>query len=224
MIEIIKKEKDYIVVAKPVGIPSQPDLGGDKDAMTLTAELLSASGESTSLWLVHRLDRVVGGLMVFARTPRAAKELSAAAAGDGMTKEYLAVSEGTPEGGTYVDVLFKDARAGKAFVVKGERRGAKRAELDCIPLATVNDRTLVRVCLKTGRFHQIRVQLASRGTPLVGDGKYGSRDKGAHTPALFAYSLKFKLGNRLISARKLPDTTVYPWSLFSKEDFDGVTE
>jgi len=203
-------------------MPSQSDPSGDVDAMSATAELLCSLGESGALWLVHRLDRVVGGLLVFARTSRAAAELSSAFASEGVKKEYIAVAEGSPEGGTYVDVIYKDARAGKAFVVSRERRGAKRAELYCEPLSSRDGRTLVRVALKTGRFHQIRVQLASRGTPLVGDGKYGSRDKGSRMPALFSCGLSFNYAGKNITASALPEITGYPWSLFDKENYEKV--
>lgn len=222
MIEIVRKTRDYVIVNKPAGMPSQPDPSGGVDAMAATSELLRTMGERNALWLVHRLDRVVGGLLVFARTAHAAAELSAAFAGEGVKKEYIAVAEGTPEAGTYVDVIYKDARAGKAFIVGRERRGAKKAELYCEPLSTKDARTLVRVVLKTGRFHQIRVQLASRGTPLVGDGKYGSRDKGSRMPALFASRLSFTFGGENITASALPDVTGYPWSLFDKENFEKV--
>lgn len=224
MIEIVKKHKDYVIIYKPPGIPTQPDPTGDQDAMTLTAALLSECGERNALWLVHRLDRVVSGLLVFARTQSAAAKLSASAASGDMQKEYLAVAEGAPECGTYVDVLYKDARVGKAFVVDRERRGAKRAELACLPISRVNDRTLVRVRLVTGRFHQIRAQLAARGTPLVGDGKYGSRDKGARMPALFAYRLSFAYGEDRITATRLPDASSYPWSLFTNDEYEKVQQ
>lgn len=217
MLKIVKKDKQYVIISKPLGIPSQPDPSGDADAMSMTADLLREAGERSELWLVHRLDRTVGGLMVFARTKSAAAELSALAASDGIEKLYLAVAEGNPCGGEYRDYIYKDARLSKAFVVDSARRGVKEAVLDCTPIAAANDRTLCKISLHTGRYHQIRVQMSSRGTPLVGDGKYGSRDKGARTPALVAYSLAFTLGGKRIEASILPDTAVYPWSLFEKE-------
>ncbi len=219
MIKIIKKAREYLVIYKPAGIPTQKDPTGDADAMTLAAEALRELGESDKLWLVHRLDRVVGGILVLARTKEAAAELSAEAADGRMTKEYFALTEGTPEGGTYVDFLYKDARVSKAFIVDKERRGVKRAELECTPLKTVAGVSLNRIKLNTGRYHQIRAQLSHRGTPLVGDGKYGSRDKGARMPALMAYRLAFTLGKVQISAEYMPDTKEYPWSLFDDADY-----
>ncbi len=221
MIEIVDLKNSYVVIYKPPGIPSQSDKSGDKDAMALTAEALAVMGERRELWLIHRLDRTVGGLLVFARTRSAAAELSRLVAEGGITKCYLAVAEGTPEGGIYTDYLYKDAAQGKAFIVDTPRRGTKEARLVLAPLATVStdtgDRSLVDIELLTGRFHQIRVQLSHRHTPLVGDGKYGSRDKGSRTPALFSYRLAFTLGGKRVDVRRLPDTASYPWSLFREK-------
>lgn len=219
MLKIVEKQKDFIIVYKPPGIPSQPDPTGDTDAMTLAGELLRESGESGDLWLVHRLDRVVGGLLVFARNKRTAGTLGTAAAGDGMRKEYFAVTESRPEGGVYTDFIYKDARVAKSFIVDSERRGVKRAELECTPLRTVEGRTLNRIKLNTGRYHQIRAQLSYRGYPIVGDGKYGSRDKGAHTPALFAFSIEFTHAGKRVRVEYMPDTAQYPWSLFETCDY-----
>ena len=217
MVEIVVLRPECAVIYKDVGIPSQPDPTGDADAMSITSAMLAERGESSKLWLVHRLDRTVSGLMVFARTEAAARELSRLVAEDKLEKTYLAVAQGNPEGGVYRDFLSKDARLSKAFVVKSARRGVKEAHLDCEPLFTKQERSLCRVSLHTGRYHQIRVQFSSRGTPLVGDGKYGSRDKGARTPALTAYKLAFTLSGERIEAERLPDVSEYPWSLFEAE-------
>ena len=111
-------------------MPSQSDPSGDKDAMTLTSELLRSEGSNPSLFLIHRLDRVVGGLMVFARTKEAAALLSSAVAERDMTKEYFAVVPGSPEGGVMEDYLYKDANLGKAFVTDRKRNGVKEARLE----------------------------------------------------------------------------------------------
>ena len=222
MIELLYKNEKLAVIFKPAGMPSQSDTTGDGDAMSATARLLKSLGENSELWLVHRLDRVVGGVIVFARSKTAAAELSSLVGGNGMIKEYFAVVEGTAVGGTFVDFLYKDARQGKAFVVKEGKRGAKRAELDYTPISTVEtergEYTLVRIKLHTGRFHQIRAQFASRGFPLVGDGKYGSRDNKSKMPSLFAYSLSFEINKEKFNIKKLPDTSLYPWSLFDWSD------
>ncbi len=221
MIEIVKLNKNYVVIYKPPGIPSQSDRTGDRDAMSLTAEALLTMCEKNSLWLVHRLDRTVGGLLLFARTKSSAAELSEIVREGKMTKRYLAVCEGEVIGGRYRDLLFKDATSGKAYIATTERRGVKEAELIANPIATFSTdsgaRTLVDVELITGRFHQIRAQFSHRHTPIVGDGKYGSRDHGTRTPALFAYHLGFTLGERRIEATRLPDAEGYPWSLFREK-------
>lgn len=217
MIDIVKLSREYVVIYKPAGVPSQSDPGGDPDAMALTSELLRSRGERPDLWLIHRLDRTVGGLLVFARTKSAAAQLSCAVADGSMEKYYLAVAEGIPCGGVYRDYLYKDARISKAFVVKAERRGVKEAVLECEPLVTYNERTLCRIKLLTGRYHQIRAQLSSRATPLVGDGKYGSRDKAARTPSLFAYKLAFGINGERVEAVRYPDPSEYPWNIFDAE-------
>ena len=218
MIKLLYKDKNLVAVCKPAGMPSQKDITQDADAMSATAEELSSLGENSELWLVHRLDRVVGGVLVFARNKNAAAALSELVGGRGMKKEYFAVVEGEAPGGSLVDYLYKDARAGKAFSVKEGKRGAKRAELEYFPLATAKKErgvyTLVRVKLHTGRFHQIRVQFATRGMSIVGDGKYGSHDNRAKMPSLFSSSVGFNFENKTLNIKEMPDITLYPWSLF----------
>ena len=204
-------------------MPSQSDPSGDMDAMTLTSELLRSEGSNPSLFLIHRLDRVVGGLMVFARSKEAAALLSSAVAERDMTKEYFAIVPGSPEGGVMEDYLYKDANLGKAFVTDRKRNGVKEARLEYSVCKTVTtekgDISLVRVKLGTGRFHQIRCQFASRRMPLIGDKKYGSRDALAKTPSLFASHLSFEYKGEKFDAFALPDLTKYPWSLFGEEDY-----
>ena len=199
--ELIYKDKHLVAVFKPAGVPSQPDLSGDNDAMTIASSILKGEGEkNTELYLVHRLDRVVGGILVFARNRAAAARLSQIMSERTAEKEYVAVVEGEPEGGILKDFLYKDARAGKAFVTDRKRAGVKEASLEYIPIECIETergkRTLVRVKLHSGRFHQIRVQFASRKHPIVGDGKYGinreDAKKGYKFQALYAYKLKFK--------------------------------
>ena len=223
MTQIIHKTKNFVIINKPAGVPTQSDTTGDEDAMTMTSRMLSSQGEPSDLWLVHRLDRVVSGLVVFARSKAFAAALSELVGGRGMEKEYLAVVEGRALGGVMRDLLYKDSKKGKAFVVDTERRGAKKAELEYTPLAFIETergiRTLVRIRLHTGRFHQIRAQFATRGMSLVGDGKYGSHDNKAKMPALFASRLAFTVKDEKIDVALLPDISAYPWSLFKKESY-----
>ena len=146
---------------------------------------------------VHRLDRGVGGVMVYAKTPLAAAKLSAAVQARELKKEYLAVVRGSlePEAGEMRDLLFHDRRQNKTFVVERQRAGVKEALLEYdtverIRTAPGEECSLVHVLLHTGRTHQIRVQFASRGHSLLGDGKYGARGDGRQI-ALFATRLAF---------------------------------
>ena len=219
--EIISNKRDFVVVYKPASMPSQSDPSGDKDAMTATGELLEKMGENKELFLIHRLDRVVGGLLVFAKNKKSAAGLSEAISSGKFEKRYFAVVEGEPGDGRYEDLLFKDARAGKSFIVERMRGGVKEAVLEYNTVATVateqGSRSLVAVRLITGRFHQIRAQFSYHGFPLVGDKKYGAKDGGAKFPALFAARLSFKLNGNKFSFGINPDTEEYPWSLFESK-------
>ena len=217
-LQIIYKDKNIVAVNKAAGIPSQPDPSGDPDAMSLTSLELSKLGERDELFLVHRLDRVVGGVLVFARNKKYAAILSELIASHKAEKVYIAVVEGNAEGGEMRDLLFKDARAGKSFVVDRRRAGVKEAVLEYSRLSSVEsergERSLVEIKLKTGRFHQIRCQFSSRGMPIVGDGKYGSHDNAAKMPALFAKRLTLPFENKTVTVSASPDMDSYPWSLF----------
>ena len=191
--EIIFSDKNIAVIVKPVGLDSEHDLP--------TALKEQLGGE---VFPIHRLDKNVGGLMVFARTKQAAASLSRAVQAGTMVKEYVALVHGTPpESGDWTDLLFKDSRKNKVFVVKKERRGVKKARLEFKRL-TAGETSLVRILLHTGRSHQIRVQFSSRGFPLVGDRKYGGRDN-SPAPMLFSCKLTFPYGRETVEFEKLPD-------------------
>ncbi len=170
--EILFEDKDLIVCIKERGLLSQQGKEGEKTMLTLLGE--HTGGE---LYPVHRLDREVGGVMVFAKSKKSAAALSAQVTDRTMEKEYMAAVEGSPaeKEGTMEDLLFFDKSKNKAFTVKKERRGVKKALLSYKLLAEKDGLALVRVRLHTGRTHQIRVQFASRKMPLVGDRRYGSR-------------------------------------------------
>ena len=225
MVEIIYKNRNYVIINKPAGVPSQSDASGDKDALTLTEEALSAVGEGDKLWLVHRLDRTVGGLMVFARNRQYAATLSELVRDKEISKEYLAVVDGVCDGGVMEDMLYKDARVGKAFVADSGKKGAKRARLTYRALGTVStqrgEKTLVAVTLDTGRFHQIRAQFSSRGLPLCRDAKYGSKDKSGRDIALFAFRLTLPIGEGE-SYSAMPPVKEYPWCLFDNDLYGSV--
>lgn len=174
--EILLEDRDIVVIAKPAGMASQETPGGN-DCVTALRE--HTGGE---VYPVHRLDTGARGVMVYAKTKPAAAFLSKEIAEGRFHKEYAALVHGAPvpAEGTMEDWLFKD-RSNKTFVVKRERRGVKKALLDyrmetTFETAKYGTLSLVRVTLRTGRTHQIRVQFASRGWPLLGDGKYGAKD------------------------------------------------
>jgi len=178
-VELIHTCVDFVICIKPVGLDSE------KEVPEYLRQQLG--GEIFSL---HRLDKNVGGVMVYARTKQAAAALSKTIAQGEMTKEYVAQVHGAPPAdGDWTDLLFKDSHKNKVFVVKRERAGVKSARLT-YRVIKAGEQSLVRVRLYTGRSHQIRVQFASRGYPLVGDHKYGSRD-GATEPMLYSCAIKF---------------------------------
>ncbi len=212
--DFLYKSKNAVVVYKPCGTPSQSDPTGTPDAMTLACRALAEQGEPSELWLIHRLDRNVSGLLVFARNKRAAALLSESVRLRNITKEYLAVVTGDAPSGELCDLLFKDSRTGKAYVTDRPRVGVKEARLTAAPIARHGGLTLVRIELHTGRFHQIRAQLSSRRAPIVGDKKYGSTERMSGGIALCAYHLAASLGSERIDVTRLPNTDEYPWSLF----------
>ena len=191
--EFLYTDKAVAVCVKPVGMDSEHEL-----PEAIVKEL---GGE---VFPVHRLDKNVGGLMVYARTRRAAAALSRAIQEGTMVKEYVALVHGTPpEQGDWQDLLWKDARSNKVFVVKRQRKGVKEARLEFTRLS-VGEASLVRVRLHTGRSHQIRVQFASRGYPLLGDHKYGARDD-CPAPMLFSCALTFPYRGKEYHFETLPD-------------------
>ena len=191
--EILFSDRDIVLCVKPVGLDSE---------IQMPAALKETLGGE--IYPVHRLDKNVGGVMVFARTQTAAASLSKAIQEGKLIKEYVALVHGNPpESGDWEDLLWKDSRKNKVFVVKRMRGGVKKARLEFTRL-TSGEESLVRIRLHTGRSHQIRVQFASRGYPLVGDHKYGARDN-APAPMLYSCKLTFPHKGKLLEFEKLPD-------------------
>ena len=190
--EIVYQDDQIAVIVKPVGMESEREL-----PQALQAQL-------GGVFLpVHRLDKNVGGLMVYARSAPAAAALSRQIQLGSFVKEYVAAVHGTPEPeGDWSDLLFKDSRKNKVFVVNRERAGVKKARLTyrCVHSG---ERSVVRIRLYTGRTHQIRAQFSGRGYPLVGDHKYGSR-AAESAPMLYCCCLEFEMrGHRRFE--KLPE-------------------
>lgn len=196
-LNVIYEDNHIIVVEKPVNIPSQGDKTGDIDMLTIIKsyikEKYNKPGE-VYLGLVHRLDRPTGGVMVFARTSKAAARLSEAIRDKKFHKKYLAIVDGKMEKdkGSMRDFLLKNEKTNTSKVVKEGTKNSKEAILD-YEVVKYNEEinmSVVKVDLHTGRHHQIRVQFASRGHSLSGDQKYGTRGRGKQL-ALWAYSLSF---------------------------------
>lgn len=191
--EILHSDRDLVICVKPVGLESEKQL---------PEELKKQLGGD--IFPIHRLDQNVGGVMVYARTKAAATTLSKAVQEGGMVKEYVAMVHGIPpENGDWTDFLFKDSSKNKVFVVKKERKGVKNARLEFARLKE-GEISLVRVRLHTGRSHQIRVQFASRGFPLVGDRKYGAKDE-ENAPKLFSCCISFPFQGKNYRFEKLPE-------------------
>ena len=193
--QILYSDPQIVAAVKPVGLDSE-------------TEFPAALRESLGgiLFPIHRLDKNVGGVMVYARTKQAAALLSKAIQDGTMVKEYVALVHGTPpETGDWEDFLFKDSTKNKVFVVKKERKGVKKARLEYRRL-TEGETSLVRIRLHTGRSHQIRVQFSSRGFSLVGDHKYGARDE-SPAPFLFSCQLTFPYRGKTAVFSCLP-----PWA------------
>ncbi len=192
-VQLLYSDSDLIVCVKPVGLDSEHELP--------EAIVAQCGGE---VFTVHRLDKNVGGVMVYARTKKAAATLSRAITEGSMVKEYAAMVHGIPpEDGVWEDLLFKDAKKNKVYIVDRERSGVKRAKL-AFERRTSGERSLVFVRLYTGRSHQIRVQFASRGYPLVGDRKYGGRDEMA-SPMLFSRRITFPWKGKELCFEAMPD-------------------
>ena len=195
-LKILEEHPDWVVCVKPAGADSEHEM----------PEMLAA--QLGGQWFpVHRLDRNVSGLMVYARSSRAAAEFSRLIQAGQLVKEYVLLCHGSlpAREGEMEDLLWKDPRKNKVYVVDRVRRGVRSAALSYRVLALPGeDRTLVRVRLKTGRSHQIRVQFASRRCPLLGDRRYGARDD-EKEPMLFSCALSFPWSNETKHFELLPD-------------------
>jgi len=194
MINIIYEDNHLLVVEKPVNIPVQLDSSNDKDLLTeLKGYLVKKYNKPNDayLGLVHRLDRPVGGVMVFAKTSKAASRLSKQISEHSFKKTYLAITTNklNKENGTYEDYLLKNHKTNTVSVVNKHNKNGKKAILSYDLLQQYESLSLVKIDLKTGRSHQIRVQFSSRGYPLWGDQRYNSTSVNGQQIALWAYSL-----------------------------------
>ena len=224
-LKVIFEDNHIIVVEKKPNIPSQSDKTGDIDMLTLVKQYIKEKYQKPGnvyLGLVHRLDRPVGGVMIFAKTSKAASRLSNQVREKIFKKKYMAVVDGkfNKKEGTLEDYLYKDERNNISKVVNKEKKNAKFAKLDyeVLKYNELKDLALLKINLHTGRHHQIRVQLANSGHSIFGDQKYGNRGKGKQI-ALWAYELTIEhpIKKEKMTFKCFPDTTG-TWCIL--RDFD----
>jgi len=225
-LEILYEDNHIIVVKKPQNVPSQKDETGDEDMLSAIKEYVKIKynkrGEAY-VGLVHRLDRPTGGVMVFARTSKAASRLSEQIQTGEMEKKYFAIVRGTlpNEHSVLVDYLLKDETKNMVSVVQKSTEGAKRAELEYYLLEKSGDLNLVQIKLMTGRGHQIRAQFAHAGCPILGDQKYGGDNMPKVNLNLFAAELKFThpTTKERMTFRCFPPEELPAWNKFNLEKF-----
>ena len=222
---VLYEDNQIIVVVKPQNVPTQADSSGDKDLLTMIKEYVKEKYDKPGevyIGLVHRLDRPTGGVMVFARTSKAAARLQEQMKTGLFEKKYLAVTVGVPRDrqGRLSQYLVKDEKNNMVRGGPGVGEGAKEAELEYKVLAIAGSVALVDIRLITGRSHQARVQMQSLGTPIFGDAKYGG-DKLAkgHNLALWAYELRFyhPVNKNPFVFKVFPPTDEVPWNVFPVE-------
>ena len=215
MINIIYEDNHLLVVEKPINIPVQEDNSKDKDLLNVLKEYIKKRDNKPGnvyLGLIHRLDRPVGGVMVFAKTSKCASRLSEQIRNHKFQKTYYAVIEGKIDlKGIFKDKLLKNQ---KTNIVSVDSKG-KDSELSYTCIDYKENMSLVKIDLKTGRSHQIRVQFSSRGYPLYGDQKYNKNSKVGQQIALFSNSITFEhpiTKEKVTFEIKLPSRN--PWNLF----------
>ena len=221
-IQILYEDKHVIAACKPAGLLSEE--GRSANVVTVLKEQTKLE----TLLTVHRLDRDVSGVMLFAKHQNAASTLAKKIAERSIVKEYLAVVHGVPNEpkGRFDDLLFKDSSVNKSFVVDRPRVGTRRAILDyeLVAMSEYDGQTvsLVKIALETGRTHQIRVQFSHRKMPLIGDGRYGGRERVPIALRSSHMSLKHPFTKKKIDLLCVPDKAAAPWNAFEDVDFEGL--
>jgi 23S rRNA pseudouridine1911/1915/1917 synthase len=229
--KVFYEDNHLLVVEKPVNIPSQADESNDPDLLSILKNDLKCRYQKPGqvyLGLIHRLDRPVGGGMVFAKTSKAAARLSAQIRNGDFKKTYLAIVNGLLEErqGTLEHFLLKDNCLNRVKVVSALQIGAKQAVLNYELLGTASGFSLVRIDLQTGRSHQIRVQFAAIGHPLYGDQRYGLEySKSGQQIALWSTEIccQHPTKNESMTFRSSPPKD-FPWRLFPQSLIEGENE
>lgn len=221
-ISILYEDNHLLIVEKPINIPVQGDNTGDKDFLSMLKQDIKIRYQKPGnvfLGLVHRLDRPVGGAMVFAKTSKAASRMSDIIRRQAMERKYLAVVRGVPkkEQATLEHHLFKNHKENKVYTVATNHKAGKKAVLDYKTVSKRKDLSLLSVQLHTGRPHQIRVQLSTNGTPIYGDQKYGQHvNRPGQQIALWAHTLRFEhpVKKEIIEVKSLPPEEKQPWGIW----------
>ena len=220
MLNVVYEDNQVVVVVKPHNQPSQADESKDLDLLSEVKEYVKVKYNKPGdayIGLVHRLDRPTGGLMVFARTSKAAGRLSKQLSEHETEKKYYCVVEGfvQQKQATLLNYLKKDEKNNIVKVVTQTEEGAKRAELEYKVLDAKGNLSLLEVTLKTGRSHQIRVQLSAKNIPIYGDQKYNKNTKGKQL-ALWAGKLSFEhpTTKAKMTFVASPDGSKDPWNKF----------
>lgn len=221
-LNILYEDRSLLLCVKPVGVLSEDSENG-ASMPRLLRQHYAALHQPDYIATVHRLDKITGGLMLFSRQKAVTGRLITAVAEHRVEKEYLAVLRGHPteKEAELTDLLFRDAAKNKSYVVKRMRKGVREAKLSYRVLAETGELALVRVRLYTGRTHQIRVQFSSRGLPLLGDIRYGSKDANC-SAALWSYrlALTHPVTGESIDITQ-PPPKQYPWDLFDCDELRG---
>lgn len=194
-LDIIYEDSEILLVVKPAGVATESRRIGEKDMVSMLKNYRIGQGEDTYIGMIHRLDQPVGGLLLFAKTKEAAASLSRQIQEKTVEKYYQAILCGEiEEAGELTDYLLKDGKTNLSRVVNKNTPGAKKALLKFKNIKSVGKNSLVEIKLETGRHHQIRVQMAHHGFPLLGDRKYNPEAAGNsfRKLALFAWKLKFR--------------------------------
>lgn len=220
-INVLFEDNHLLLVEKPINIPVQADRSEDRDLLNVLKENIKVRDEKPGnvyLGLVHRLDRPVGGVMVFAKTSKSASRLSDMLRRHVIERKYVAVVHGTPKNkqGQLVNYLVKDSRKNKVSVVAANHPEGKKAVLDYEVIASYKGFSLLSVQLHTGRPHQIRVQLSAMGHPLYGDQKYGEKvNKPGQQLALWAHKIGFEhpVRKEPLTVNSMPPHE-HPWNMW----------